>query len=176
MLVLYFALCALLYAAKGVSHNAEKETDMKKGLACPHCGELVSKYRNPLPTVDIIIELEDKGIVLIHRAKEPDGWAIPGGFVDYGESLEEAARREAREETSLDVELLGQLGAYSAPERDPRHHAITVVFWARAGGEPKARDDAREVGVFTEKDLPSPLAFDHTQILADYFFHKKRRQ
>jgi ADP-ribose pyrophosphatase YjhB (NUDIX family) len=176
VLVLYFALCALLYAAKGVSHNAEKETDMKKGLACPHCGELVSKYRNPLPTVDIIIELEDKGIVLIHRAKEPDGWAIPGGFVDYGESLEEAARREAREETSLDVELLGQLGAYSAPDRDPRHHTITVVFLARAGGEPKARDDAREVGVFTEKDLPSPLAFDHAQILTDYFDHKRRQQ
>ena len=115
-----------------------------KGLACPHCGELVSKYRNPLPTVDIIIELKNKGIVLIRRAREPHGWAIPGGFVDYGESLEDAARREAREETSLDVELLGQLGAYSAPDRDPRHHTITVVFWARAGGEPKARDDARE--------------------------------
>jgi len=149
---------------------------MMKGLACPHCGELVSKYRNPLPTVDIIIELEGKGIVLIQRAKEPHGWAIPGGFVDYGESLEDAARREAREETSLDVELLGQLGAYSAPDRDPRHHTITVVFLARAGGEPKARDDAREVGVFTEKDLPSPLAFDHDQILTDYFVHKKRRQ
>ena len=142
---------------------------MTEGVICPNCGEVVSEYRNPLPTVDIIIELEDKGIVLIQRAKEPHGWAIPGGFVDYGESLEDAARREAREEISLDVKLIRQLGAYSAPDRDPRHHTITVVFLARAEGEPKARDDAKEVGVFTEKELPSPLAFDHAQILADYF-------
>jgi len=149
---------------------------MTEGLVCPNCGEPVSRYRNPLLTVDIIIEQEDNGIILIRRANEPHGWAIPGGFVDYGESLEDAARREAREETSLDVELLGQLGAYSAPDRDPRHHTVTIVFLARAGGEPKARDDAREVGVFSEKDLPSPLAFDHAQILADYFVHQKRGQ
>ena len=167
------ALCAMRHVANKVSHNVEKEKDMMKGRVCPHCGELVSEYRNPLPTVDIIVELEDKGIVLIRRAKEPHGWAIPGGFVDYGESLEDAARREAREETSLDVELIRQLGAYSAPDRDPRHHTITVVFLARAGGEPQARDDAKEVGVFAEKDLPSPLAFDHAQILSDYFALKK---
>jgi len=149
-----------------------KETNMQEGLTCPHCGSLVYRYRNPIPTVDIIIELEDKGIILIKRAKEPFGWAIPGGFVDYGESLEDAARREAREETSLKVELLGQLGAYSAPDRDPRHHTISVVFWARARGKPEARDDALEVGVFTKENLPSPLAFDHAQILADYFAHK----
>jgi ADP-ribose pyrophosphatase YjhB (NUDIX family) len=147
---------------------------MTKGLTCPHCGGLVAKYRNPLTTVDIIIELEEKGIVLIQRAKEPFGWALPGGFVDYDESLEEAARREAREETSLAVELLGQLGAYSAPDRDPRHHTITVVFMARAQGEPQARDDAKEVGIYMEQNLPSPLAFDHAQILADYFALKKR--
>ena len=142
---------------------------MQEGVTCPHCGSLVYRYRNPIPTVDIIIELEDKGIILIKRAKEPFGWAIPGGFVDYGESLEDAARREAREETSLKVELLGQLGAYSAPDRDPRHHTISVVFWARARGKPEARDDALEVGVFAKEDLPSSLAFDHAQILADYF-------
>lgn len=147
---------------------------MKEGLNCPHCGKLVYIYRNPLPTVDIIIELEYKGIILIKRAKEPFGWAIPGGFVDYGESLEEAARREAREETSLEVELLEQLGAYSAPERDPRHHTISVVFLARASGEPEARDDALEVGVFTQNDLPTSLAFDHAQILADYFARKEK--
>jgi len=130
---------------------------------------LVYRYRNPIPTVDIIIELDARGIILIKRAKEPFGWAIPGGFVDYGESLEDAARREAREETSLKVELLGQLGAYSAPDRDPRHHTISVVFLARARGRPEARDDALEVGVFTKEDLPSPLVFDHGQILADYF-------
>jgi ADP-ribose pyrophosphatase YjhB (NUDIX family) len=149
-----------------------EETNMQEGLTCPHCGTLVYRYRNPIPTVDIIIELEDKGIILIKRAKEPFGWAVPGGFVDYGESLEDAARREAREETSLKVELLGQLGAYSAPDRDPRHHTISVVFWARARGKPEARDDALEVGVFTKENLPSPLAFDHKQILADYFTHK----
>jgi ADP-ribose pyrophosphatase YjhB (NUDIX family) len=142
---------------------------MQKGLTCPHCGRLVYSYRNPIPTVDIIIALEDKGIILIKRAKEPFGWAIPGGFVDYGESLEDAARREAREETSLRVELSGQLGAYSAPDRDPRHHTISVVFLASAQGKPEARDDALEVGVFTKEDLPSSLAFDHARILADYF-------
>ena len=147
---------------------------MQKGLTCPHCGRLVYSYRNPIPTVDIIIELEDKGIILIKRAKEPLGWAIPGGFVDYGESLEDAARREAREETSLQVELLGQFGAYSAPDRDPRHHTISVVFLAHARGKPEARDDALEVGVFTKEDLPSSLAFDHAQILADYFARTKQ--
>jgi ADP-ribose pyrophosphatase YjhB (NUDIX family) len=145
---------------------------VKEGMSCPKCGNLVYRYRNPIPTVDVIIELEDKGIILIKRAKEPFGWAIPGGFVDYGESLEDAARREAREETSLRVELLGQLGAYSAPDRDPRHHTISVVFLARAQGKPEARDDALEVGVFSREDLPSPLAFDHGKILADYFAHK----
>ena len=145
------------------------EVTVKNGINCPKCGALAYRYRNPIPTVDIIIELEDKGIILIKRTKEPFGWAIPGGFVDYGESLEDAARREAREETSLKVELLGQLGAYSAPDRDPRHHTISVVFLARAQGKPEARDDALEVGVFTKKDLPSSLAFDHAQILADYF-------
>jgi len=147
---------------------------MKEGLSCPHCGRLVYRHRNPIPTVDIIIEVDDRGIILIKRAKEPFGWAIPGGFVDYGESLEDAARREAREETSLKVELLRQFGAYSAPDRDPRHHTISVVFLARAQGKPEARDDALEVGVFTEEDLPSPLAFDHAKILADYFAHRAK--
>jgi len=149
---------------------------VKEGVTCPHCGGLVYRYKNPLPTVDIIIELDNKGIVLIKRAKEPFGWAIPGGFVDYGESLEEAARREAKEETSLEVELLGQLGAYSAPERDPRHHTVSVVFVARASGEPQARDDAQEAGVFTQKNLPASLAFDHDQILADYFARNDKMQ
>ena len=147
---------------------------MKEGINCPNCGALVYRYRNPIPTVDIIIELEDKGIILIKRANEPFGWAIPGGFVDYGESVEDAARREAREETSLTVELLGQFAAYSAPDRDLRHHTISVVFLARAQGKPEAKDDALEVGVFTKENLPSPLAFDHGQILADYFTHKTK--
>ncbi|MFH1674625.1 MAG: NUDIX hydrolase [Pseudomonadota bacterium] len=131
------------------------------------------KHRNPLPTVDIIIELDDSGIVLIQRKNPPKGWAIPGGFVDYGESLEAAAVREAREETSLDIKLIEQFHTYSDPSRDPRHHTITTVYIASATGVPKADDDAGEVGVFTETDLPEPLAFDHERILRDYFRYKK---
>src|SRR4030042_1439534 len=93
--------------------------------ACPQCGHQIRRYRNPVPTVDIIIEIEDQGLVLIQRGKPPGGWALPGGFVDYGESLEDAARREAREETGLEVELLGQFHTYSDPQRDPRQHTIT---------------------------------------------------
>jgi ADP-ribose pyrophosphatase YjhB (NUDIX family) len=129
---------------------------------------VVEKYRNPFPTVDVIIETEG-GIVLIHRKNPPLGWALPGGFVDYGESLETAARREAKEETSLDVELRYQLGAYSDPSRDPRHHTISIVFVASATGSPHAHDDARDAGIFHRNSLPTPLAFDHARILQDYF-------
>ena len=98
------------------------------------------------------------------------GWALPGGFVDYGESLESAAVREAKEETSLDIELVRQFHAYSDPARDTRQHNVTLVFIARAvGGKLKGRDDARRAGVFARESLPSPLAFDHGQILEDYF-------
>lgn len=129
----------------------------------------MGEKKNPVPTVDIIIELADKGIVLIERKNEPKGWAIPGGFVDYGETLEAAAKREAREETSLEVRLKCQLHAYSDPKRDPRFHTVSVVFAAEASGVPEAQDDAKGVGVFTEDNLPSPLAFDHERILRDYF-------
>jgi ADP-ribose pyrophosphatase YjhB (NUDIX family) len=153
---------------------------MKDHLVCPNCGKVVERYRNPFPTVDIIIEIDSshtKGppagsgpsIVLIRRKNPPSGWAIPGGFVDYGESLESAARREAVEETSLEVELLYQLGAYSDPSRDPRHHTISVVFVGRSTGTPKAADDAAEIGIFDQTSLPDPLAFDHKKILSDYF-------
>ena len=151
------------------THRPRSSSGRKDELSCPHCGKVVEKYRNPFPTVDIIIELEKHGIVLIQRKNPPFGWALPGGFVDYGESLESAALREAREETGLDVELLYQLGAYSDPERDPRHHTISVVFVARATGEPKAADDAEDVGVFDPNSLPEQLAFDHAKILQDYF-------
>ncbi len=129
--------------------------------------------KNPLPTVDIIIELKGGGIVLIERRNPPYGWALPGGFVDWGESLEDAARREAREETSLDVRLVCQLHAYSDPERDPRFHTVTVVFVAEADGTPAARDDAKAIGVFTEDNLPGRMAFDHADILKDYFRWKR---
>lgn len=128
-----------------------------------------SEFRHPIPTADIIIEFEDKGIILIKRKNPPYGWAIPGGFVDYGESLEETAIREAKEETSLDVTLIKQFHTYSDPQRDPRHHTITTVYIAKATGIPKADDDAGEIGIFTQETLPQNLAFDHEKILKDYF-------
>jgi 8-oxo-dGTP diphosphatase len=135
---------------------------------CPHCGFVIPRHRNPVPTVDIIIEVRDRGLVLIQRANPPYGWALPGGFVDYGESLEDAARREAREETGLEVALLGQLHTYSDPHRDPRQHTISTVFVAWAEGTPQAADDALSLENFSPDALPQPLAFDHAQILADY--------
>ena len=143
---------------------------MREQLICPHCGGIVEKYKNPFPTVDIIIEMGDQKILMIKRKNPPYGWALPGGFVDYGESLEHAAIREAKEETSLDVELLYQLGAYSDPGRDPRFHTITVVFVARPiGGSLKAADDAKQTGIFDRENLPRDIAFDHAKILKDYF-------
>ena len=130
--------------------------------------------RSPRLTVDIIIEMKDgQGIVLIERKNPPYGWAIPGGFVDYGETLEHAAQREALEETSLRVKLMEQFHTYSDPKRDPRHHTVSTVFIAQARGSPRAADDAAHIGVFTVKTLPSPLAFDHRKILRDYFTYKK---
>ncbi|MDH5763383.1 MAG: NUDIX hydrolase [Nitrospinota bacterium] len=125
-------------------------------------------YKNPVPAVDLIIEIEGQGLVLIERKNPPHGWALPGGFVDYGESLEQAAVREAKEETCLDVELLGQLHTYSDPRRDPRMHCISTVFVARAEGVPKAEDDAKSVALYPIDRLPDVMAFDHRKILDDY--------
>ena len=125
----------------------------------------------PLLTVDIIIELTDRPhrpIVLIQRKYPPPGWALPGGFVDMGESLEQAAVREAREETSLHVHLTALLGCYSDPSRDTRGHTASVVYMAAAEGIPRAQDDAAALEVFSPQDLPPHLAFDHGQILRDY--------
>ncbi len=135
-------------------------------MKCPNCGVRISCYKNPLPTVDIIIEVEG-GIVLIKRKNEPLGWALPGGFVDYGESLEQAAIREAREETGLAVQLIRQLHSYSDPRRDLRHHTITTVFIASAVGLPEAGDDAGQARIFAKESLPA-LVFDHDKIVADY--------
>lgn len=146
---------------------------MKDSLKCPACGETVFKFRNPFPTVDIIIRVKG-GIVLIDRRNPPYGWALPGGFVDYGESLETAAVREAREETSLDVRLISQLGAYSDPDRDPRHHTLSVVFIAEADGMPVAADDALSADIFTCENLPDNMAFDHRKICMDYFTRLKQ--
>ena len=141
----------------------------KKTIQCPNCKKGIEVFRNPIPTVDIIIEIESKGIILIKRENPPYGWAIPGGFVDYGESLEGAAVREAKEETNLDVKLTRQFHTYSDPKRDPRHHSISTVYIGRGKGKPKAKDDAIEIGVFNESNLPDEIAFDHRSILMDYF-------
>jgi len=126
------------------------------------------QYKNPLPTVDIIIKYRG-GIVLIKRKNPPHGWAIPGGFVDWGESMEAAAVREAKEETGLDVKLIRQFHTYSDPSRDARFHTITTVFEAEAQGEAAAADDAVDLGVFGKENLPEPLAFDHADVLRDFF-------
>ncbi len=141
---------------------------MRREEKCPRCGYTTQRHRNPVPTVDIIIEYQDQGLVLIERANPPHGWALPGGFVDYGESLEDAAIREAREETGLTVTLLGQLHTYSDPRRDPRQHTITTVYVAQGLGTPQAADDARDLAIFAPDQLPPVLAFDHRLILLDY--------
>ena len=143
-------------------------------MECPKCGQHLKSYKNPLPTVDIIIETKG-GIILIDRKNKPFGWALPGGFVDYGESLEQAAMREALEETGLQISLKEQLKTYSAPDRDSRYHTISTVFIATAEGSPRAGDDASKADIFMEQDLP-PLAFDHAEILSDYFTFKKEKR
>lgn len=138
-------------------------------------GQTGHSIQTPLLTVDIIIRYRG-GIVLIERKNPPPGWALPGGFVDVGESLEEAAVREAKEETSLDVSLVEQFHAYSRPDRDPRFHTVSVVFIADGTGTLKGRDDARRAQVFTEQTLPCLIAFDHARILTDYFVYLKRHE
>jgi ADP-ribose pyrophosphatase YjhB (NUDIX family) len=142
-------------------------------ISCPNCGAGILLHRNPAPVVDILISYEG-GIVLIERKFEPFGWAIPGGFVDYGETVEQAAIREALEETSLDVRLTGLIGVYSDPSRDPRQHTISTLFAAEGRGRLWAADDAKRAGVYTIPDLPSPLVFDHGKMISDYLTWKKR--
>lgn len=125
-------------------------------------------YRNPKPTVDLIVELPRGEIVLIQRRNPPFGLALPGGFVDEGESLEQAAIREAREEIGLQVQLIRQFHTYSEPGRDPRQHTISTVFLARAIGTPVAGDDARDVVLVSRDALPDRMAFDHREILEDF--------
>jgi len=132
-------------------------------------------WRNPFPTVDIVIYCLKRGIVLIERANPPYGWALPGGFIDYGESAEQAALREAKEETGLTVHLTSLLGVYSDPARDPRFHTLSVVFTARVDDQaiPCAGDDAQKAQFFPLDQLPAVLAFDHYQIVQDFI---QRRQ
>jgi 8-oxo-dGTP diphosphatase len=132
-------------------------------------------HRNPAPTVDIIIELIDRPhrpIVLIERLNPPHGWAIPGGFIDYGNSAEKTAQAEAIEETGLEIELVDLLGVYSDPARDDRQHTMSVTYIATAKGDPKAGDDAKNVRVVDIWEIPENLCFDHDRILHDYLQYR----
>jgi 8-oxo-dGTP diphosphatase len=137
---------------------------------CPLFGQSATKRRNPVPTVDVVVFAPSRGVLLIERAGEPLGWALPGGFVDYGESVEQAAVREAHEETGLAVELIGLLGVYSRPDRDPRMHTMSTVFIAipKDPSAFRAGDDARGGAFFSLGEWPSPVVFDHLEILADF--------
>jgi ADP-ribose pyrophosphatase YjhB (NUDIX family) len=136
---------------------------------CPQRGREPGRQRNPFLSVDVILmDPLRTGVFLVERRNPPRGWALPGGFVEYGEGLEEAARREAEEETSLTVAITAQFRAYGNPGRDPRFHTITVVFAGIGRGEPEGRDDARSVRFFRWDDLPAEMAFDHRNILDDY--------
>jgi ADP-ribose pyrophosphatase YjhB (NUDIX family) len=147
-----------------------------KGQACIlalKAGQEMTERKHPVPTVDLIIEVDlpdgRAGLVLIERKNPPPGWALPGGFVEYGETLEHAASREAKEETSLEVRLIQQFHTYSDPGRDPRLHTVSTVFIAAASGQPQAGDDAAQARIFCREEIIFPLAFDHSQILKDYF-------
>lgn len=145
---------------------------MKVRQPCPHCGKEVGVYRNPTPTVDVVILMPTpagEGIVLIERSNPPYGWALPGGFVDYGETCEQAAVREMKEETGLDVALTGLLGVYSDPDRDPRQHTMSVVYTGTPENPDalQAGDDAAKARVFPLGEWPE-LVFDHAKILADF--------
>lgn len=128
--------------------------------------------RNPLPTVDVVASCAG-GVVLVRRRNPPVGWALPGGFVEAGESLEQAARREAGEETGLAVRLEEQFFTYSEPTRDPRHPTVTTVYLADAQGEPRGGDDAAEARVWPWDALPEPLCFDHARILQDVIRYRR---
>lgn len=133
----------------------------------------MAAYKNPIPTVDCIVELPRDRIVLIKRKNEPKGWALPGGFVDEGEPLHVACVREVKEETGLDVDLSEQFFTYSDPSRDPRKHTLSTVYIGWADGEPSGSDDAEDAKAFTLDQLPRELCFDHGMILSDYVTYKR---
>jgi 8-oxo-dGTP diphosphatase len=135
-----------------------------------------AEYKNPKPTVDVLIELDGQPgtLVFIERANEPKGYALPGGFVDDGEWIADAAVREAKEETGLDIELVELFHVYSDPSRDKRGHTISTVFIARAHGAPVGGDDAAKAVVCAPDQLGKPLVFDHATIVADYLAYKQR--
>lgn len=136
----------------------------------------MTEYKNPKPTVDILIELGDGKLVFVERKNPPHGLALPGGYVDEGEWIADAALREAKEETGLDVELVELFHVYSDPARDPRSHTVSTVFIARGHGEPVGGDDAARCITCTPEHLPAPLVFDHGRMVADYVAYKRTGQ
>lgn len=150
---------------------------MKEIKTCPNCGCQWDEYWQPGVTADVIAEAPGgAGIYLIERRKFPPGWAIPGGFIEKDESLEETAVREFREETGMSVSLLAQLGTYSRPGRDPRKQTVSTVFVGIASGTPRAGDDAAKVKSYPPDRLPSDIAFDHRTIIGDYMRWKAARE
>lgn len=143
---------------------------MQKSISCPHCGKPYKVYRNPTPTADVVIYDPERGVVIISRKNFPHGYALPGGYIDEGEQAEMAAIREMKEETNLDVRLLGLLGVYSRPDRDPRQHNMSVVFVGEVldPNMLKAGDDAEQAAFYKLEALPEPIVFDHKQILIDF--------
>ncbi len=149
----------------------------KKIITCSKCGHSWEDWNNPVPTVDALIEVYEKnifkGVVLIERLNYPFGWAIPGGFMEYGEKAETTCIREAKEETGLEVEIKYLLGFYTDPKRDPRSHTVTAVYVCRSGDDiPIAGDDAKTARIFSLKEIPNNLVFDHNLVIEDY----KRRK
>jgi ADP-ribose pyrophosphatase YjhB (NUDIX family) len=180
--------CAKIMAQEVFKHLREKKSNLKEIIFCLYDQEafdvfnktvfsyleyITKKLQNgPFTTVDAIIEI-DGGIVVIERINPPFGWALPGGFVDYGESLEEAVIREAKEETGLDLTGVKQFHTYSEPNRDPRFHTVATVFIASAKGEPKAGDDAAKLKVVKLNEIENlDFAFDHKKIIQDYIRYK----
>lgn len=179
---------AKIMAQEVLRHLRQTDTTLKEIIFCLNNKEAFTVFEQgvlgyleyvtaklsagPYVTVDVIIELP-KGIVIIERSNPPFGWALPGGFVDYGESLEDAARREAKEETGLKLTQLKQFHTYSSPERDPRFHTIGTIFIAKANGTPKAQDDAAGLKVVKlDQIVKMEFAFDHKKILTDYLHSK----
>lgn len=183
-----YSACAKIMAQEILRYLREEKTFLKEIILCLYDKEAYGIFnksaigyleyvtqklsQGPFSTVDIIIET-DKGIVIIKRSNPPFGWALPGGFVDYAESLEDAAKREAKEETGLDLKDLRQFHTYSNPRRDPRFHTIATVFIAQAKGAPCAGDDARDAKIIKTEDIDKyDFAFDHKLILQDYLKYK----
>jgi 8-oxo-dGTP diphosphatase len=140
---------------------------MSDRLRCPHCGQSLDRYDQPRLTVDAAVFNDRGAVLLIKRRNPPMGWALPGGFVDAGETLEAAVTRELTEETGLRARTVQQFHTYSDPARDPRHHTVSTVFRVNATGEVNASDDALEAAYFSPDALPDPVVFDHARIIAD---------